>query len=154
MFTFILTGAESAERLATRLAAAAVRLAIGAEATQVALAHTVEGLLTPLVREEAPVDTGALRAGLRAQVTRAGGELVVTWHSDVDYAGYVEYGTGIFHVPDAHMAWDGHQGQHPNPFAERAADRGQEPIRAALGLASERLAVSFLADFAGLGQGG
>jgi HK97 gp10 family phage protein len=149
MFSLVVLGADSAERLARKLTAAAVRLAIGAEAAETALAHTVEGLVTPYLRDEAPVDTGALRDSLRAHVERQNDGMHVFYESDVPYADYVEHGTGIYHVPDAHSAWNGHEGQHPNPFAERAYARAEPEIRAALGLAGRALALSFLRDFEG-----
>ncbi len=163
MFRVMLTGADSAERLARKLTAAAVRLAIGTEAAQVALSKTVEGITTPIVREEAPEQTGALRAGLRAHVTRAGGESIVTWQADVPYAAFVLEGTGIYHQPDPHEEWDTfgyqhfttaggeevhamhthHRGQRPNPFTERAEERAEAPIHAALELAGAELLLTF-----------
>jgi HK97 gp10 family phage protein len=146
MFRLSLSGAEGAEGLARRLALAAVKLTIGAEATAAGLAHTAEGIVTPLLREESPVDTGALRDSLRAHVSRDGTGFVVRFESDVPYADYVEHGTGIYHQPDAHSTWNGHEGQHPNPFAERAYDRAEPAIRAALVLAGARILLSFSAD--------
>jgi HK97 gp10 family phage protein len=144
---FRLVGAESAGDLARRLTVAAVKLTLSAEAVQAGLAHTVEGITTPLLREEAPVDTGALRDSLRAHVSRDSGGFTVRYESDVPYADFVEHGTGLYHVPDAHSAWDGHEGQHPNPFAERAYDRAEPAIRAALVLAGEKVLVSFAESF-------
>jgi hypothetical protein len=146
MFRLTLIGAESAEGLARRLALAAVKLTIGAEATAAGLAHTTEGIVTPLLREESPVDTGALRDSLRAHVSRAGTGFAVRFESDVPYADFVEHGTGIWHVPDAHSAWDGHEGQYPNPFAERAYDRAEPRIHATLRAAGTRILVSFSDD--------
>lgn len=149
-FWLSLTDDGGAGRLAQRLLVAGVKLAVGAEAVQVGLAHTVEGIITPILRSEAPVDTGALQAGLRGHVERSGDEFIVSWQSDVDYADYVEHGTGIYHVPDAHSAWDGHEGQHPNPFAERAQERAEPAIRAALMLAGESILVTFAEGFRGV----
>lgn len=146
MFRLTITGTESAAGLARRLALAAVKLTIGAEATAAGLAHTAEGIVTPLLREESPVDTGALRDSLRAHVVRDGTGFTARFESDVPYADYVEHGTGIYHVPDAHAAWNGHEGQHPNPFAERAYDRAEPQIRAALSLAGARILVAFSED--------
>jgi hypothetical protein len=168
MFRVVLLGADSAERLARKLTASAVRLAIGTAATAAALSHTVEGITTALVREEAPHgETGALRAGLHAQVITMGGEHIVTWLSDAPYGRYVLEGTGLYHQPDAHQEWDvfgyqhfttaggeevhtmhtHHRGQHPNPFTERAEERAAAPIHAALQVAGAELLLTWARTF-------
>lgn len=168
LFQLTLGGVDNAARLAQRLTAAAVTVAIGTERAQLAVAHGAEGIITPLVRDEAPVDTGALQAGLRAQVVHAGTELVVSVHSDQDYADRVLHGTGIYHTPDPHSAWDveglqvftvggetvftyhsHHEGQRPNDFVGRAEERAQVPLASLLYLAGEQVAVAFRSAFTG-----
>jgi hypothetical protein len=169
MFRLTLVGVDSAARLAQRLTAAAVTVAIGTERAQIAVAHGAEGIITPLVRDEAPVKTGALQAGLRAQVVHEGAELVVSVHSDQDYARHVLEGTGVFHQPDPHSAWDveglqvftaasgetvftyhtHHEGSRPNDFVGRAEERAAAPLASLLYLAGEQVAVAFRSAFTG-----
>jgi hypothetical protein len=166
MFRVMFVGTESAARLAERLTASVVTLAIGTNAAREALGRTTEGIVTPLVRAEAPRRTGNLAAGLRVHVRREGGDLVVSIQSDEDYADYVEHGTGIYHEPQAHAEWDvsglqafdvqgsrvvtlhtHHLGQHPQDFVGAAMARAEVPLRAAIGLVGQQIAVRFLRDF-------
>jgi hypothetical protein len=171
MFRVMFVGTESAARLAERLTASVVTLAIGTNAAREALGRTTEGIVTPLVRAEAPRRTGNLAAGLRAHVRRQGAELVVGWESDEDYADYVEHGTGIYHEPQAHAPWDvyglqafdvagaenegghvvtlhtHHLGQHRSDFVGAAMALAEVPLRAALSLVSGQIGVRFLRDF-------
>lgn len=158
----------AAGRLAQKLLISGGKLAVGAEAVQVGLSHTVEGLVTPLLRDEAPKDTSALADSLRAHTTRAGNETIVSFDSDVPYSDDVIHGTGIYHTPDAHSEWDvtglqvfqvggetiftlhtHHLGQHPNDFPGRAMERAQPLIDAALTVAGERLLITFASEFGG-----
>lgn len=65
------------------------------------------------IRDEAkrrcPVDNGQLRNSLQYEVDL--GDSSVTIFSDLNYAPFVEYGTGVFHIdeegnPQPHMGWD------------------------------------------------
>lgn len=167
-FWLSITDGGSAERLARKLLVSSVKLAIGSEAVQVGLAHTAEGLVTPLLRDEAPKDTGALAAGLRAHVSSVGGESIISFESDQDYWRFVAEGTGEHHQPDPHSAWDvygvqafeiggqtivtmhtHHTGQEADPFPERAMQRAEPLIMAALEVAGERLLVGWAQEFRG-----
>ena len=47
-------------------------------------------------KEKAPRDTGALRRSITSEVTREDGALVGNVFTPLEYAPYVEYGTGLF----------------------------------------------------------
>lgn len=143
---FRLVGADSAGELARRLLVSAVKLTLTADEVQSALAHTVEGITTPLVRQEAPERTGGLRRGLHGRVERSGDGMTVRIISDEPYGQFVQYGTGIYHVPDPHEAWGGHEGQHPNDYVGRGMKQAETPVRAALVAAGERIWVRFSGD--------
>jgi len=56
----------------------------------------------------APFKTGNLRRTIKAQpVTPLGGKPTGIVSSAANYAKYVEYGTGIYHKPDAHTSFRG-----------------------------------------------
>lgn len=61
-------------------------------------------------KEEAPVDTGRLRASITPEVRGGPGEVIGAVGSNVDYALYMELGTGTFagkapHYPPALDVW-------------------------------------------------
>jgi len=62
--------------------------------------EAIVGDITTAVATEArrrcPVDTGALRASIRSQVTAHGSEVRGEVYSDLDHAAYVHQGTGIY----------------------------------------------------------
>lgn len=82
-----------------------------------------------------PVDTGTLRRSITHEV--ANNELVVG--TNVEYAPYLEFGTGIYasegdgrKTPWTYMSADGEfhttQGQHPQPFLFPAGDDVKDKI--------------------------
>lgn len=86
-------------------------------------------------KEKAPKDTGALRGSITSQVE--GFEGVV--FTPLEYAPYVEYGTGLFaeeggrkDVPwwyqDDEGNWHKTSGQHPQPFMRPALEENREEI--------------------------
>lgn len=90
-------------------------------------------------KEKAPKDTGALRRSITSEVTREGGELVGNVFTPLEYAPYVEYGTGLFaekggrkDVPwcyqDDKGEWHSTSGQKPQPFLRPAFDENRERI--------------------------
>jgi hypothetical protein len=88
--------------------------------------------------------------GIPAIRTDVGIEGAVT--AGAPYAGFVHFGTGIYHTPDAHSAWDvyglqvfntnaktqnggtvftrhtHHLGQHPDPWIKNAFDANRELV--------------------------
>ena len=90
-------------------------------------------------KEKAPKDTGALRRSITSEVNYEGGELVGTVFTPLEYAPYVEYGTGLFaekggrkDVPwcyqDDKGEWHSTSGQKPQPFMRPALNESREEI--------------------------
>lgn len=90
-------------------------------------------------KEKAPKDTGALRRSITSEVTREDGALVGNIFTPLEYAPYVEYGTGLFaesggrkDVPwcyqDDKGEWHSTSGQKPQPFMRPALDENREQI--------------------------
>ena len=86
-------------------------------------------------KEKAPKDTGALRRSITSKVE--GNQGIV--YTPLEYAPYVEYGTGLFatkggrkDVPWRYQADDGNwyttSGQNPQPFMKPALDENREEI--------------------------
>lgn len=91
-------------------------------------------LLEREAKEKAPKDTGALRRSITSEVE--GTEGVV--FTPLEYAPYVEYGTGLFavdgrkNVPwsyqDDEGNWHTTSGQHPQPFMRPSLDENREKV--------------------------
>lgn len=92
-------------------------------------------LVERAAKEKAPKDTGALRRSITSKVE--GNQGIV--YTPLEYAPYVEYGTGLFatkggrkDVPWSYQAdngeWYTTSGQHPQPFMKPALDENREEI--------------------------
>lgn len=90
-------------------------------------------------KEKAPKDTGALRRSITSKVETEGQEIVGTVFTPLEYAPYVEYGTGLFaesggrkDVPwnyqDDKGNWHSTSGQKPQPFMRPAFNESREEI--------------------------
>lgn len=86
-------------------------------------------------KEKAPKDTGELRRSITSKVENGEGIIF----TPLEYAPYVEYGTGLFaenggrtDVPwsyqDDSGEWHSTSGQHPQPFMRPALDENREAI--------------------------
>ena len=93
------------------------------------------GKACALVEKEAkinaPKDTGALRRSISSKVEVEGKEVIGTVFTPLEYAPYVEYGTGLFaesggrkdvpwHYQDDKGEWHSTNGIHPCPFMRSA----------------------------------
>ena len=93
------------------------------------------GKACALVEKEAkinaPKDTGALRRSISSKVDVDGKEVVGTVFTPLEYAPYIEYGTGLFaesggrkdvpwHYQDDKGEWHSTNGIHPCPFMRSA----------------------------------
>ena len=89
--------------------------------------------------KNAPKDTGALRRSIQSKVENDGHEVIGTVFTPLEYAPYVEYGTGLFaegqgrtDVPwvyqDDEGEWHSTSGQHPQPFMRPALNENRERI--------------------------
>jgi HK97 gp10 family phage protein len=92
-------------------------------------------LVEAAAKEKAPKDSGLLRGSITSRVEGDTG-IVFT---PLEYAPYVEYGTGLFaesggrkDVPwsyqDDEGNWHSTSGQHPQPFMRPALDENREKI--------------------------
>lgn len=92
-------------------------------------------LIERSAKEKAPKDTGALRRSITSKVENDEG-IVFT---PLEYAPYVEYGTGLFaesgngrktpwSYQDDKGEWHTTSGQHPQPFMRPALEENREKI--------------------------
>lgn len=88
-------------------------------------------------KENCPVDDGTLRASIthNVDISKLQGEI----GSNVEYAPYVEFGTGLYAIKgngrktpwkfqDAEGNWHYTAGMHPQPFLEKALEDNKEQI--------------------------
>ena len=90
-------------------------------------------------KQKAPKDTGALRRSITSRVENNGGELVGVVYTPLEYAPYIEFGTGLFaenggrvDVPwnyqDEKGEWHKTSGMKPQPFLRPALEENREQI--------------------------
>lgn len=95
-------------------------------------------VVTAAAIEKAPRDTGALRRSITSKVEH-GSDITGIVFTPLEYAPYVEYGTGIHaekggrtNVPWLYQRDDGEyrytSGQHPKPFMKPALDESRNEI--------------------------
>lgn len=88
---------------------------------------------------KAPKDNGHLRRSITSKVEAIGGEITGTVYTPLEYAPYVEYGTGLFaeeggrkdvpwHYKDDKGEWHTTSGQKPQPFIRPALNDNREKI--------------------------
>ncbi len=90
-------------------------------------------------KRKAPKDTGALRNSIASKVETQNGEIVGTVYTPLEYAPYIEYGTGLFSVKggrtnvpwnykDDKGVWHRTSGMKPQPFMKPALDDNRNKI--------------------------
>lgn len=90
-------------------------------------------------KEKAPKRTGELRRSIESKVETDTNSVVGTVFTPLEYAPYVEYGTGLFaesggrkDVPwnyqDDKGEWHSTSGQDPHPYMRPALDENREDI--------------------------
>ena len=90
-------------------------------------------------RQKAPKKTGDLRRSIKSKVEDSNTEVKGIIYTPLEYAPYVEYGTGLFaenggreDVPwrykDDKGKWHSTSGQEPQPFMRPALDENREEI--------------------------
>lgn len=90
-------------------------------------------------KQKAPKDTGELRRSITSTVKKDGGDIVGIVSTPLEYAPYVEYGTGLFaknggrkDVPwfykDDEGKWHITRGMKPHPFMGPALNENRERI--------------------------
>lgn len=94
--------------------------------------------------QKAPDRTGMLRRSIATRVYTEGGDVIGEVYSPLEYAIYVEYGTGQYaeggngrKTPWVYMGDDGNfyttSGQHPQPFLRPALTENKAAIKEILG---------------------
>lgn len=95
-------------------------------------------------KQNAPKDTGALRNSIESRVETKEGEIQGIVFTPLEYAPYVEYGTGLFaenggrkDVPWVYQndkgEWCSTKGQQPHPYMRPALNSNREKIKEILG---------------------
>lgn len=90
-------------------------------------------------KKKAPKDTGALRRSITSKVENTGSEMQGVVFTPLEYAPYVEYGTGLFaekggrkdvpwYYKDEEGKWHRSSGQHPHPYMRPALNENREEI--------------------------
>lgn len=88
----------------------------------------------------APKGTGELRRSITSRVEHEGDNVVGIVFTPLEYAPYVEYGTGLFaenggrkdvpwHYQDDEGEWHTTSGQHPQPFMRPALNDNREQVQ-------------------------
>jgi HK97 gp10 family phage protein len=96
-------------------------------------------LVEAVAKKKAPKDNGLLRRSITSEVKKEGGDIVGVVYTPLEYAPYVEYGTGLFaesggrkdvpwHYKDDKGEWHSTSGQHPQPFLRPALEENREQI--------------------------
>jgi HK97 gp10 family phage protein len=90
-------------------------------------------------RKKAPKDTGALRRSITSKVDADNGDIKGIVYTPLEYAPYVEYGTGLFaqdggrKTPWRYKDDDGSfyttVGQHPQPFLHPSLNENVDEIK-------------------------
>ena len=97
-------------------------------------------LVERTAKQKAPKDTGALRNSIESQIEEIGDDVVGIVFTTLEYAPYVEYGTGLFaenggrsdvpwHYQDDEGNWHSTNGQHPQPYMRPALIENREKIK-------------------------
>lgn len=90
-------------------------------------------------KKKAPKDTGALRRSITSKVENTGSEMKGVVFTPLEYAPYVEYGTGLFaekggrkdvpwYYKNEEGKWHRSSGQHPHPYMRPALNENREEI--------------------------
>lgn len=96
-------------------------------------------LVERAAKQKAPKDTGALRRSIASKVEIVDGQISGVVYTPLEYAPYVEFGTGLFaeeggrmDVPwnyqDDEGNWHSTSGQKPQPFLRPALKENREKI--------------------------
>ena len=96
-------------------------------------------LIERSAKEKAPKGTGELRRSITSKVENEAGGVVGVVFTPLEYAPYVEYGTGLFaenggrkdvpwHYKDDEGEWHTTSGQHPQPFMRPALNENKEQV--------------------------
>lgn len=90
-------------------------------------------------KEKAPKGNGELRRSIKSEITTDGNGIIGVVYTALEYAPYVEYGTGLFaeeigrqdvpwHYQDEKGEWHTTKGMHPHPFLRPAFEENRQNI--------------------------
>lgn len=90
-------------------------------------------------KKKAPKDTGELKRSITSEVEDTGNSIEGKVFTPLEYAPYVEYGTGLFaekggrkdvpwYYQDDKGEWHRTSGQHPQPYMRPALNENREKI--------------------------
>lgn len=91
-------------------------------------------------KQKAPKGTGELRRSITSRIDKEGDELVGYVFTPLEYAPYVEYGTGLFaengngrkdvpwHYQDDEGKWHTTSGMEPQPYMRPALQENREEV--------------------------
>lgn len=107
--------------------------------TEMAMAKAC-ALVERAAKQYAPKDTGALRNSITSKVEKDGNNIIGVVFTPLEYAPYIEYGTGLFaenggrkDVPwnyqDDKGEWHSTNGQQPQPFLRPALADNRDKIK-------------------------
>ena len=96
-------------------------------------------LVERAAKQKAPKDNGDLKERIKSEVEHNGDEIQGVVFAPLEYAPYVEYGTGLFaekggrkdvpwHYQDDEGKWHTISGQKPKPFMRPALDENRDQI--------------------------
>lgn len=98
------------------------------------------GLVERAAKQKAPKDNGELRRSITSKVEQDGNDVKGIVFTPLEYAPYVEFGTGLFaeeggrtNVPwcyqDDKGEWHSTSGMHPQPYMRPALNENREQIK-------------------------
>ena len=91
-------------------------------------------------KKKAPKGNGELRRSIESRVENSGPDIVGVVSTPLEYAPYVEFGTGLFaedgngrkdvpwHYQDEKGEWHSTSGRHPQPFLRPALHENRETV--------------------------
>ena len=96
-------------------------------------------LVERAAKEKAPKNTGELRRSITSKVDVGAGEVTGVVFTPLEYAPYIEYGTGLFaeeggrkdvpwHYQDDEGNWHSTSGMKPHPYMRPALNENREEI--------------------------
>lgn len=112
---------------------------IGDEKKVAAAMGKVCALVERAAKQKAPKDTGELRRSITSKVDTGAGEVTGVVYTPLEYAPYIEFGTGLFaesggrtDVPwnyqDDEGNWHSTSGMKPQPYMRPALNENREEI--------------------------
>ena len=96
-------------------------------------------LVERAAKQKAPKGNGELRRSINSRIDIEGDELIGVVYTPLEYAPYVEYGTGLFaeeqgrqdvpwHYQDDEGNWHSTSGMPPHPYMRPALNENREEI--------------------------